>query len=40
MGAGRREAGAADIKRALKLYRASCAIQALALAGAALIAQA
>ncbi len=40
MGAGKREADAADIRRALKLYRASCAIQALALAGAALIAQA
>ncbi|MGA8583105.1 MAG: adenosylcobinamide-phosphate synthase CbiB [Roseiarcus sp.] len=40
MGAGRREADAADIIRALKLYRASCVIQALALAGAALIAQA
>ena len=40
MGAGRREADAADIIRALNLYRASCVIQALALAGAALIAQA
>src|SRR5271165_4573795 len=39
MGRGRREATVADIKRALKLYRASCAIQALALAGAALIAR-
>ncbi len=40
MGRGRREADAADIRRALMLYRASCAIQALALAGAALIARA
>jgi adenosylcobinamide-phosphate synthase len=40
MGRGRREADAADIKRALKLYRLACVIQALALAGAALIAQA
>ena len=40
MGEGRREAGAADIRRALRLYRASCVIQALALAGSALIAQA
>ena len=39
MGRGRRDANAADIRRALRLYRASCAIQALALAGAALIAQ-
>ena len=39
MGDGRREANAADIRRALRLYRAACAIQALALAGAALIAQ-
>lgn len=38
MGAGRREADAADIKRALELYRASCVIEALALAGVALIA--
>jgi adenosylcobinamide-phosphate synthase len=40
MGEGRREADAADIRRALRLYWASCGIQALALAGAALIAQA
>ncbi len=40
MGRGRREADAADIRRALMVYRASCAIQALALAGAALIARA
>jgi adenosylcobinamide-phosphate synthase len=40
MGDGRREANAADIRRALRLYRASCAIQALALAGTALIARA
>ena len=40
MGAGRREAGAADIRRALRLYRTACAIEMLALAGAALIAQA
>jgi adenosylcobinamide-phosphate synthase len=40
MGDGRREAGAADIRRALRLYRTACVIQALALAGAALIAQA
>ena len=39
MGRGRREAGAVDIKRALNLYRASCVIQALALAVAALIAR-
>ena len=31
MGAGRREADAADIIRALKLYRAACVIQAMAL---------
>ena len=40
MGAGRREADAADIRRALRLYRTACAIEMLALAGAALIAQA
>ena len=40
MGEGRREADAADIRRALRLYRPACVIQALALAGAALIAQA
>ena len=32
MGEGRREADAADIVRALKLYRTSCAVEALALA--------
>jgi adenosylcobinamide-phosphate synthase len=32
MGSGRREAGAADIRQALRLYRRACAIQALALA--------
>ncbi|HEX9167381.1 MAG TPA: adenosylcobinamide-phosphate synthase CbiB [Roseiarcus sp.] len=40
MGAGRREADATDVRRALKLYRAACVIEALALAGAALIARA
>jgi adenosylcobinamide-phosphate synthase len=40
MGAGRREADAADIRRALRLYRHACVIQALALAGTALIARA
>jgi adenosylcobinamide-phosphate synthase len=40
MGAGRREANAVDIRRALKLYRWACTIQALALAGAALTARA
>jgi adenosylcobinamide-phosphate synthase len=40
MGAGRREADARDIKKALTLYRASCVIEVLALAGLALIAQA
>ncbi len=40
MGEGRREADAADTRRALRLYRLACAIEALALAGAALIAQA
>ena len=40
MGAGRREADAADIRRALRLYRTACAIEMLALAGAALIARA
>jgi adenosylcobinamide-phosphate synthase len=40
MGDGRRGADAADIKRALKLYRLACIIQGMALAGAALIAQA
>jgi adenosylcobinamide-phosphate synthase len=32
MGGGRREAGAADIRQALRLYRRACAVQALALA--------
>jgi adenosylcobinamide-phosphate synthase len=32
MGQGRREAGAADIRQALRLYRRACAVQALALA--------
>ena len=40
MGAGRREADARDIKKALTLYRASCVIEVLALAGLGLIAQA
>ncbi len=40
MGEGRREADAADIKRALRLYRLACVVQTLALAIAALIAQA
>ncbi len=40
MGAGRRDADAADIRRALRLYRTACAIEMLALAGAALTAQA
>ncbi len=40
MGRGRREADAADIRRALRLYRLACLVQALALAGAAFIAQA
>jgi adenosylcobinamide-phosphate synthase len=40
MGDGRRHADAVDIKRALRLYTASCVIQGLALAGAAVIAQA
>ena len=35
MGEGRREAGAADIRRALKVYRAACVIEAGALAAAA-----
>jgi len=35
MGEGRREAGAADIRRALRLYRWACAIEAVALAAAA-----
>lgn len=36
MGDGRRDAGAGDIRRALRLYRAACALQWLALALAAL----
>jgi adenosylcobinamide-phosphate synthase len=40
MGKGRRDADTTDIRRALRLYQASCAIQALALAGLALIARA
>ena len=36
MGAGRREADAGDIRRALGIYRAACAIEACALAAAAL----
>ena len=39
MGDGRREANAADIRRGLRLYRLACVLQALALAGAALIAR-
>jgi len=35
MGAGRREADAADIRRALRLYGLACVIQAMALAGVA-----
>ena len=31
MGAGKREAGAADIRKALRLYRLACAIEAGAL---------
>ena len=37
MGDGRREANAADIRRALALYRLSCAIQLVALAAVALV---
>ena len=37
MGDGRREADANDIRRALEVYRAACAIQAVALAAAALV---
>ncbi len=39
MGDGRRKANAADIRRALKLYRLACLVQGFALAAAALIAQ-
>jgi adenosylcobinamide-phosphate synthase len=38
MGDGRRDAAAGDIRRALSLYRLACGIEALVLAGAALIA--
>lgn len=37
MGDGRREAGAADIRRALTLYRAACGVQVAALAGLTLL---
>ena len=37
MGEGRREAGAAEIRQALRLYRRACAIQALSLAAAVVI---
>jgi adenosylcobinamide-phosphate synthase len=37
MGQGRREAGAADIRQALRLYKRACVIQALALAVAATV---
>jgi adenosylcobinamide-phosphate synthase len=37
MGSGRRQADAADIRRALRLYRRACALQALALAMAAAV---
>jgi adenosylcobinamide-phosphate synthase len=37
MGAGRREAGAADIRRALRLYGTACAVEAGALAAALVI---
>ncbi len=39
MGAGKREANAADIRRALRLYRLACVVQAMALLGASLIAR-
>ena len=39
MGDGRREATAADIRRALSLYRLACLIQGLALAAATLTLQ-
>src|SRR5271165_2759943 len=39
MGEGRREAAAADIRRALRLYRLACVIEALVLAVAAIIVQ-
>ena len=37
MGAGKRDANTADIRRALGLYRRACAIEAVALAGASVI---
>jgi adenosylcobinamide-phosphate synthase len=37
MGSGRRDAGAADIRRALQLYRAACVIEAVALLAVAVI---
>ena len=37
MGDGRREAGAADIRRALRLFRAACAVQFAVMAGLALL---
>ena len=40
MGDGRRDAGAADIRRALALYRAACAVQWLAVAALALLTRA
>jgi adenosylcobinamide-phosphate synthase len=39
MGEGRRDAAPADIRRALRLYRVACAIEAIALAVAAIIVQ-
>lgn len=39
MGEGRRQAGAADVRRALALYRLACGLQMLALCALALIAQ-
>jgi adenosylcobinamide-phosphate synthase len=39
MGAGRREAGAADIGRGLALYRRACVVQAIVLAAVAIIAR-
>jgi len=33
MGDGRRDAGAGDIRHALRLYRGACLIEALVLAG-------
>jgi adenosylcobinamide-phosphate synthase len=37
MGAGRREVGAPDIRRALRLYRLACALQVVVLMGAVLV---